>query len=112
MEHIIREDYLVEGLEIAEMFLDLCLARVGLITISNEIDPGMAEAVSSVIWVQPRIVTECAELRIVVDELAKKYGKVSIHIDALFFKQKLAREIKYELARPGFGSHSTAFFEK
>ena len=41
MEHIIREDYLVEGLEITEMFLDLILARVGLINLSNEIDPGM-----------------------------------------------------------------------
>jgi len=75
VEHIIREDYLVEGLEIAEMFLDLLLARVGLITLSNQIDPGMQESISSVIWVQPRIVTECAELRVVVDELAKKYGK-------------------------------------
>ena len=54
VEHIIREDYLVEGLEIAEMFLDLLLARVGLIQISNDIDPGMTEAISSVIWVQPR----------------------------------------------------------
>ena len=75
MEHIIREDYLVEGLEIAEMFLDLLLARVGLINLSNEIDPGMAEAISSVIWVQPRIITECPELKIVCDELGKKYGK-------------------------------------
>ena len=99
MEHIIREDYLVEGLEIAEMFLDLCLARVGLITISNEIDPGMAEAVSSVIWVQPRIVTECAELRIVVDELAKKYGKVSIHTDALFSNKNWPE--KLNMSRPG-----------
>ena len=75
MEHIIREDYLVEGLEITEMFLDLILARVGLINLSNEIDPGMAESISSVIWVQPRIVTECGELKIVCDELMKKYGK-------------------------------------
>ena len=78
VEHIIREDYLVEGLEITEMFLDLLLARVGLITLSNEIDPGMQESISSVIWVQPRIVTECAELKVVVDELTKKYGKVKI----------------------------------
>merc|ERR1712227_1044378 len=75
VEHIIREDYLVEGLEITEMFLDLLLARVGLITLSNEIDPGMQESIFSVIWVQPRIVTECAELKVVVDELTKKYGK-------------------------------------
>ena len=45
------------------MFLDLILARVGLINLSNEIDPGMAESISSVIWVQPRIVTECPELK-------------------------------------------------
>lgn len=75
VEHIIREDYLVEGLEISEMFLDLILARVGLINLSNEIDPGMAESISSVIWVQPRIITECPELKIVCDELGKKYGK-------------------------------------
>ena len=75
VEHIIREDYLVEGLEITEMFLDLILARVGLINLSNDIDPGMAESISSVIWVQPRIVTECPELKIVCDEFVKKYGK-------------------------------------
>ena len=76
------------------MFLDLILARVGLINLSNEIDPGMKagfvsmidcfysneikpgkESISSVIWVQPRIVTECPELKIVCDEFTKKYGK-------------------------------------
>jgi hypothetical protein len=77
VEHIIREDYLVEGLEITEMFLDLLLARVGLINISNDLDPGLAEAISSVIWVQPRIVTECGELSIIVNEFGKKYGKVN-----------------------------------
>ena len=33
------------------------------------------ESISSVIWVQPRIVTECPELKIVCDEFTKKYGK-------------------------------------
>ena len=31
VEHIIREDYLVEGMEIIEMYCDLLLARMGLI---------------------------------------------------------------------------------
>ena len=31
VEHIIREDYLVEAMEIVEMFCDLLLARFGLI---------------------------------------------------------------------------------
>lgn len=31
VEHIIREDYLVEAMEIIEMFCDLLLTRFGLI---------------------------------------------------------------------------------
>ena len=31
VEHIIREDYLVEAMEIIEMYCDLLLARIGLI---------------------------------------------------------------------------------
>ena len=31
VEHIIREDYLVEAMEIIEMYCDLLLARMGLI---------------------------------------------------------------------------------
>jgi vacuolar protein sorting-associated protein IST1 len=31
VEHIIREDYLVEAMEILEMYCDLLLARFGLI---------------------------------------------------------------------------------
>ncbi len=31
VEHIIREDYSVEGMEIVEMYCDLLLARFGLI---------------------------------------------------------------------------------
>jgi vacuolar protein sorting-associated protein IST1 len=31
VEHIIREDYLVEGLELIEMYCDLLLSRFGLI---------------------------------------------------------------------------------
>ena len=31
MEHIIREDYMVEAMELLEMYCDLLLARFGLI---------------------------------------------------------------------------------
>lgn len=31
VEHIVREDYMVEGMEILEMFCDLLLARFGII---------------------------------------------------------------------------------
>lgn len=32
VEHIIREDYLVEAMEVLEMFCDLILARIGLVS--------------------------------------------------------------------------------
>ena len=35
VEHIIREDYYVEGMEIIEMYCDLLLARIGLINTSK-----------------------------------------------------------------------------
>lgn len=50
-----REDYLVEALEIVEMYCDLLVARFGLIQNLKEMDEGIAEAVSSIIWVAPRL---------------------------------------------------------
>ena len=35
----------------------------------------LAEAISSIIWVAPRMQTDVAELKIVADQLAAKYGK-------------------------------------
>lgn len=46
---------MVEALEIVEMYSDLLLARFGLISNMKELDEGLAEAVSSLIWVAPRL---------------------------------------------------------
>lgn len=46
---------MVEALEIVEMYCDLLLARFGLISNMKELDEGLSEAVSSLIWVSPRI---------------------------------------------------------
>lgn len=45
-------------MEIVEMYCDLLLARFGLITQMTELDAGIAEAVSSLIWVAPRMQTD------------------------------------------------------
>ena len=55
VEHIIREDYMVEALEVLEMYCDLLLARFGLIQQMKGLDDGLAEAISSLIWVAPRL---------------------------------------------------------
>jgi len=75
VEHIIREDYLVEAMEILEMYADLLLARFGLIQQMKTLDDGLAEAISSIIWVTPRLQSDVQELKIVSDQLAVKYGR-------------------------------------
>lgn len=75
VEHIIREDYMVEGMEIVEMYCDLLLARFGLVESMKELDLGLYECVASLFWVAPRLESECIELKVIADELQHKYGK-------------------------------------
>ncbi|KJH43533.1 hypothetical protein DICVIV_10444 [Dictyocaulus viviparus] len=75
VEHIIREDYLVEAFEILEMYCDLLLARFGLIEQMKTLDDGIAEAVISILWAAPRIATDIAEFKTISDQLTIKYGK-------------------------------------
>ena len=39
------------------------------------LDDGLAEAISSLIWVAPRLQSDVAELKIVAEQFAAKYGK-------------------------------------
>lgn len=75
VEHIIREDYMVEAMEVLEMYCDLLLARFGLIQQMKTLDDGLAEAISSIIWVSPRMEADVQELKIVSDQFSAKYGK-------------------------------------
>ncbi|KAI1727892.1 regulator of vps4 activity in the MVB pathway domain-containing protein [Ditylenchus destructor] len=75
VESIIREDFVVEAYELLEMFCELLLARFGLIQQMKELDDGIAEAVSSILWVSPRIGHEVSEFKIINDQLTQKYGK-------------------------------------
>ncbi|KAF7212107.1 IST1 homolog [Nothobranchius furzeri] len=75
VEHIIREDYLVEAMEILELYCDLLLTRFGLIQSMKELDPGLQEAVSTLIWAAPRLQSEVTELKTVSDQLCAKYSK-------------------------------------
>ncbi|XP_066587310.1 IST1 homolog [Prorops nasuta] len=75
VEHIIREDYMVEAMELLEMYCDLLLARFGLIQQMKNLDEGLAEAISTIIWAAPRIQTDVQEIKIIADILTTKYGK-------------------------------------
>ncbi|XP_059523532.1 IST1 homolog isoform X4 [Myotis daubentonii] len=75
VEHIIREDYLVEAMEILELYCNLLLARFSLIQATKELDSGLAESVSTLIWAAPRLQSEVPELKIVSDQLCAKYSQ-------------------------------------
>ncbi|XP_043225752.1 IST1 homolog [Amphibalanus amphitrite] len=75
VEHIIREDYLVEAMEIVECYCDMLLARMGLIQQMKTLDEGLAEPISSILWVAPRMQADVAELQVISAQLTAKYGK-------------------------------------
>lgn len=75
VEHIVREDYLVEAMELVEMYCDLLLARFGLLQQMKTLDDGLAEAISSLLWAAPRLQTDVLELKVIADQLTSKYGK-------------------------------------
>ncbi|KAJ2801955.1 Vacuolar protein sorting-associated protein ist1 [Coemansia helicoidea] len=73
VEGIIRDDLHIEAMEIVELFCELLCARAGLVDQLPTVDPGLCEAVSSVIYASSRI--EARELPRIRDLLAAKYGK-------------------------------------
>ncbi|PQE14116.1 increased sodium tolerance 1 protein [Rutstroemia sp. NJR-2017a BVV2] len=72
VENIIRSDITTELHEILELYCELLLARTGLME-SATCDPGLEEAVKSLIYAAPR--TEVKELQQVRALLCEKYGK-------------------------------------
>ncbi|KAF9433860.1 hypothetical protein BGZ76_008887 [Entomortierella beljakovae] len=73
VEHIIREDFSTEALEILELYCELLLARFGLLEQMKNCDPAIAEAVNTIIYAAPR--SEVKELSLVRDQLAAKFGR-------------------------------------
>lgn len=73
VENIIRSDMNTELLEIIELYCELLIARVGLLE-AKECDPGLEEAVKSIIYSAPKI-EGVKELTLVRALLAEKYGK-------------------------------------
>lgn len=73
VENIIRSDMNSELLEILELYCELLIARVGLLE-GKECDPGLEEAVKSVIYAAPKV-EGVKELGMVRQLLGEKYGK-------------------------------------
>lgn len=74
-EQIIRDDYLIEVLEIMEVYFNLLVSRFGLIETSKVCDPGIKEAVCSIMWATPYLQSEISEMKTISVFLASRYGK-------------------------------------
>jgi len=72
VENIITSDITTELLEILELYCELLLARIGLLE-AKDCDPGLEEAVKSIIYAAPRV--DVKELQQVRQLLVEKYGK-------------------------------------
>ena len=73
VEHIIREDFNIEAMEILELYCDLLLARLPLLEQMKHCDISLSECVNSLIYAAPRI--EIPEMLKIRDLLIMKFGK-------------------------------------
>ncbi|GAV08618.1 hypothetical protein RvY_18283 [Ramazzottius varieornatus] len=100
VEHIIREDYMVEAMEMLEMYCDLLLARFGLLEQMKTMDEGLEEALTSIIWAAPRLVSDVGELKVITEQLTTKFGKkyVAAVIENQFntVNEKLIRKLSVQ----------------
>lgn len=75
VEQIIREDYIVEAMDLVESYCDFLVSRFGQLKSTETVDEGLATAISSLIWVTPFFENDVPELKTISDQLGRKYGK-------------------------------------
>ncbi|XP_036354985.1 IST1 homolog [Octopus sinensis] len=82
VESILREDYLIESMEMTELYCDLILSRLGVLRESKTVPPPLEEAVASVIWAKNYLACDVPELNKIFSILTKKYGGEFVKICA------------------------------
>jgi vacuolar protein sorting-associated protein IST1 len=73
VEHIIRDDFTIEGYELLELMCELVHERIRQITTSTTCPQDLKEPVSSLIWAAKNVDIE--ELKGVAQQLRQKFGK-------------------------------------
>lgn len=96
VENIIRDDIYTELLEFCELYCELLLARVSFVvdTSRGEVDPGLREAVCSIIYCCHQ--TELKELVQLGDMLKVRYGRefaqdVMANVNQAFVPEKIVK---------------------
>ncbi len=73
VEHLIREDFTMEALEIVQLLCELIHERVRHMVSEPECPPDLIGAVATLLYAAPRV--DISELLEVKNQLTKKYGK-------------------------------------
>ena len=73
VEHIIRDDFTIEALEIISLMCDLLYERIHYIASERKCPEELEEAVSTLIWVSDRL--DISELHEIKNQLSMKYGR-------------------------------------
>eukprot|EP00035_Acanthoeca_spectabilis_P020121 m.431232 g.431232 ORF g.431232 m.431232 type:complete len:429 (-) comp17274_c0_seq1:4279-5565(-) len=90
-ELIIKDDYLIETLEILEVYFNVILSRMGLIERQKEVHPEIMEAIMTILWAGPRLEADVAELPKICAQLTARFGK-PVAEDAMANTQGLASD--------------------
>ena len=76
VEHIIREDYLLESYEMIRQYAELLIARLNVMITEPELKPEIAEGVCALLYSGWLMGSEIAELQTLLVLFTAKYGKV------------------------------------
>ncbi len=72
VEHIIREDFVIEAYEMLELLLELIHERIRQITSNKDVPVDLKEAVCSLIWASSNV--DISEFQEIKNQFRKKYG--------------------------------------
>lgn len=75
VEHIIREDYVVEAYEILRQNAEIILARYNVVVAEHEPRREIQESLCTLIYAGWLLGSEVTELKVLLDQLTAKYGK-------------------------------------
>ena len=104
VEHIIREDFTIEVYEILRQHVDLLLARFAVV--QNEAEPRkeVQESVCTIIYAGWLLGGEIAELKVLYEQLATKYGKPFVDEvtknSGLYINPRVLRKLQYDIPEP------------
>jgi vacuolar protein sorting-associated protein IST1 len=66
---------------------DLKYIKFAVFFFVRTLDEGLTEAISSLLWVAPRLQTDVAELKVIADLLRVKYGQQYADVSAVTFAE-------------------------